>query len=566
MSKAVDQAIERARGQGAGGDLVSAEATIRAAIATNRKAAPLHFELSQILGAQGRGGDVEAALRAAVDCDPLFAPAAYSLCQGLLSMGRLEEGLAVILPMTKVARPEGAALALKGHALKGMGRLEEATEAFRDAIAADPNDPSHHHNLAVALEEADRNAEATNAVRAARALGLDRPETWLVEGRTLVRQDRFEEAESAFRELLRRTPDYPPAFRELGQLIWMRTGDIEAATRDVRAAIAAHPGQPLLRVVEAKILEYAGDPKAAYEALSSITGEGAPAEAELSASQAAISFDPQAALVHAERAERYSPGHPLALSVLAEANLAAGKPAEALKAARRLKAELPLNQHALALEATAQRLAGDDSYKATHDYDSLVHAQLIDTPEGWDSLPDFLHDLATALDTLHKLRAHPIGQSLRGGTQTQQNLLTYRNPALEAFFKAVDGPIRRTLAALGQGDDPVRSRNTGEYRISGAWSVNLQPGGHHVDHLHPAGWLSSACYIDLPPAIDGEGKEGWLRFGHPGIPTDPPLEAEHWVKPQPGLLVLFPSYMWHGTEPFGGEHRRLTIAFDLIPA
>ncbi len=47
--------------------------------------------------------------------------------------------------------------------------------------------------------------------------------------------------------------------------------------------------------------------------------------------------------------------------------------------------------------------------------------------------------------------------------------------------------------------------------------------------------------------------------------TRPKLEAEHFVKPPPGLLVLFPSYMWHGTVPFSGEAPRLTVAFDLIP-
>jgi len=30
--------------------------------------------------------------------------------------------------------------------------------------------------------------------------------------------------------------------------------------------------------------------------------------------------------------------------------------------------------------------------------------------------------------------------------------------------------------------------------------------------------------------------------------------------------VLFPSYMWHGTQPFGGEQDRLTVAFDIVPA
>jgi hypothetical protein len=29
--------------------------------------------------------------------------------------------------------------------------------------------------------------------------------------------------------------------------------------------------------------------------------------------------------------------------------------------------------------------------------------------------------------------------------------------------------------------------------------------------------------------------------------------------------VLFPSYLWHGTNPIRGEEPRLTIAFDCVP-
>jgi hypothetical protein len=50
------------------------------------------------------------------------------------------------------------------------------------------------------------------------------------------------------------------------------------------------------------------------------------------------------------------------------------------------------------------------------------------------------------------------------------------------------------------------------------------------------------------------------------VPTQPVLAAEHAIKPEPGRLVLFPSYMWHGTAPFSGDAERLTIAFDLLPA
>jgi ectoine hydroxylase-related dioxygenase (phytanoyl-CoA dioxygenase family) len=56
-----------------------------------------------------------------------------------------------------------------------------------------------------------------------------------------------------------------------------------------------------------------------------------------------------------------------------------------------------------------------------------------------------------------------------------------------------------------------------------------------------------------------------LRLGQPPFPTEPPLAAARHVRPAPGKLVLFPSYMWHGTEPFTTDESRMTIAFDVVP-
>ena len=117
----------------------------------------------------------------------------------------------------------------------------------------------------------------------------------------------------------------------------------------------------------------------------------------------------------------------------------------------------------------------------------------IDTPSGWSSLDDYLADLADGLAELHVTRTHPVGQSLRHGSQTNQALLRSQHPAVKAFPTAIDGPIRRYIASLGQGKDPVRSRIRRDYAIAGIWSVRLRPGGFHIDHVHPEGWLSSAC-------------------------------------------------------------------------
>ena len=69
-----------------------------------------------------------------------------------------------------------------------------------------------------------------------------------------------------------------------------------------------------------------------------------------------------------------------------------------------------------------------------------------------------------------------------------------------------------------------------------------------------------------PPPLSDDGFDVCIRFGQPPFRTDPPLAAEHYERPKPGRLVLFPSYMWHGTVPFTTDEKRMTIAFDILPA
>jgi uncharacterized protein (TIGR02466 family) len=100
-------------------------------------------------------------------------------------------------------------------------------------------------------------------------------------------------------------------------------------------------------------------------------------------------------------------------------------------------------------------------------------------------------------------------------------------------------------------------------RFAGSWSVRLRGGGHHSNHVHPQGWLSSAFYVDLPPRAEDEPADSaWFTLGAPDERLD--LKVDPWskIEPRAGRLVLFPSWMWHGTVPFrGGE--RLTVAFDV---
>jgi tetratricopeptide (TPR) repeat protein len=530
--------------------------------------APDWIDARRLLGValfeSGEFDSAEALLRAVLAADPNHRPALTPLSELLVASGRAEEARALLEPFAASA-PDLNILTALGQALKACGRLPEAIAVYRQGAQLAPTSAVAEHNLAGALGDHEQFEASGEATARAFAKGLDAPQTWLIHARAHLGSGRLDEAEAAYRETLRRDPVQAEAHAELAQLIWMRTEDAMAAQQALDHAIAAHAGDPVLRLCKARLLEYVGDLAGAYAVLEAAL-RSFPDDAVLhaQAAQVGVYLDPQAALSHARRAYALRPSDDVVVSTLAQAQLAVGDAPAAAAAAAELHERQPLNQHAIALTALAWRLMGDPRYDELYDYQSVVRGWTIDTPDGWSSLGAYLADLATALERRHPFRTHPIGQSLRHGSQSNASLSRSEDPAIRAFFQAIDGPIRRHLAWLGHGGDLLRRRVGAGYRFNGVWSVRLRPNGFHADHVHPRGWLSSACYIALPKAV-AHGHEGWIKFGEPGIPTLPALAPQHFVRPEPGLLVLFPSYMWHGTVPFSGDQLRLTVAFDLLP-
>ena len=70
----------------------------------------------------------------------------------------------------------------------------------------------------------------------------------------------------------------------------------------------------------------------------------------------------------------------------------------------------------------------------------------------------------------------------------------------------------------------------------------------------------------VPDAVkDEKEQQGWIKFGEPVFDLALKNPVRRTIQPVPGRLVLFPSYMWHGTIPFHDAAARTTIAFDVTP-
>jgi tetratricopeptide (TPR) repeat protein len=497
------------------------------------------------------------------------AEVAVATAEALLAEGRGEAAVALLRPFAGAEGADHPVLATCATALKAVGRPLDALPFNEMATRRYAGSAVAWHNLAATLGDLGRGEASLAAIERAFDLGLDGPASWSVRARAALAAGQLELAERSYMEALRRGPGAVETAVELANLNWMRGAELAQAQLILDACFHGGGDPSALLQAKARLLQAGGEAQAAAQLLQAavvrIPGD---VGLVLSAVQAELEAGGLAAAeTLMTTAVRLAPGRIEVLNQLAILELALGRPERALDAASQGLREIPENQSLLAWQATAARQLGDPLYQQLYDYDRMVAAYDIEAPPGWPSLEAYVTDLAQVLRPMHSFARHPFHQSVRHGSQTLQGLLGSEAPALMAFFKAIEASLYSYMARLGQGDDPLRRRNRGGYLVEAAWSVLLGAGGFHLDHFHPRGWISSAFYVETPDgALAGADQAGWLRFGQPPLALHPTLTAEHHVRPRPGRLVLFPSYMWHGTNPFATHEQRLSLAFDVTPA
>jgi predicted Zn-dependent protease len=550
------------------GDLAQAESLLRRALQIDPKWTPTLATLAELLLISGRGVEAVPLLQRAVQGSPAYPRAVLLLVRHYLDAGQPALALETATPWCNSGKVDDDLSALHVAAYAAMGRQSEAVAHYRRLAALAPDNHVATHTLAVALNAANQPEEGERVVR--QTLSRARPTAALhyTQARSLIALERFDQAELALRECVRLEPRRAEAHDSLAQLVWMRTGNIGEATHVLDQTLEKYEHDDALWATKAALLQGAGDARGAYACLAKRASRPQPPPALLvRAGLAALEFEPATALRLAEQAMRAQPNNPTARKLLCAAYLGVGEGVAAMTECATLLQATPDDQYLIAMQTTALRLMNDPRYDSLCDYNKMVLSQPIEAPSGWSDLASFLTEVTSRLNGLHNPRGHRLlYQSLRQGTETTQDLSRSQDPVIQALFHAFAAPIARYRDHIGQGKDPLRRRNRGASRYNGSWSVRLHSAGYHTSHVHPRGWISSACYIQLPDSMRaGHTAEGILSFGAPGMITTPSLDAELSVRPELGQLVLFPSYFWHGTLPFHSEQARLTVAFDVVP-
>jgi len=205
----------------------AAEESFRHALALDPRNVRAHANLGVALRQQNRTAEAIASLENAVRLAPGYALAHTNLGLALQSEGRAEEALRCH-DAALAAKPDYAeAHSNRGAALTRLGRAEEAVASCRIAVQL-KRDATTCGNLGLALQKAERHAEALACFEAAVGFSPDSAEANSNLGVCFIDLCRYDEAIAALGRAVALDPDYAEAYSNLGSALMLRGNTAEA--------------------------------------------------------------------------------------------------------------------------------------------------------------------------------------------------------------------------------------------------------------------------------------------------------------------------------------------------
>lgn len=524
--------------------------------------------LGNALSLSGRREEAIESYSQAVKIHPRYVDAWRNLALGQLEMGRFEDALASFNHCLAIRPSDASAWMGIGNIYRRQNNIDQAIQSFEKALALRPGYAEAHHNLGVCLRIKQRPTEAIGHYQRARDLGLDRAELYQNLGSALVDVQDIHGAIEAYRAAIERNPEDIVSHRDLNKLLW-ELELLDDHLNSYRKALTLRPSSEELTRAYAIALNQ----QASYEEAEQVLQQGLRHWPESSGLKSLLAYSLEelgrwddALKLHGEAVTL--PGAVANQRVsYARALLACQRPDEALPHAEQAVRETPFDQRAIAYLGLCWRMLGDEQDAILNDYENFVQVYDAPYPIKYANREAFNAKLKAVLDALHLSKRHPVEQTLRGGTQTFGDLFDRREPEIAELVTGLCHCIQDYIQQLPQDPShPLLMRRGEGFKFSASWSVRLQRNGYHTMHVHPLGWISSAYYVQVPPEVSESGDYGGgIKFGEPDIDIGPYGTARRIIQPQTGQLVLFPSYMWHGTTPFASEQERMTVAFDVIP-
>lgn len=483
------------------GDAPTAVTLLETAIQRDPRFVDAHNNLGNVFKAVGDLLRAESAYRQAIEIAPTYFDAHFNLGIVLEAMGRFGEARDSYKSALDIQPDFIPAYLNTGNACKALREFDEALEYYGWVLQVEPRNVDALNNMGAVHYELTRHDEAESTYRKALEIDSGHADTLYNLGVLLHELERYDEAVDAYEQAIAARPHYSECYVNLGYTMH-ELGRLDEAER-------------------------------AY--------------------LKAIELDPDNAQAHAN---------------LGDLHLARGESQAALAVSNEF-----LDKHAgdtamLAFKIIALRDCGDeDGARALANMEKLVRPTELEVPEQFDDRSDFNAALARHICAHPSLVDAPASHATRAGKHSGELLVEPKGP-MEAWEKSLREAIEAYRSALPEDSShPFVISMPARYRLT-AWSVVLESQGHQIPHIHPSAWMSGVYYVALPEAVatSGDDTQGWIEFGQPPDHFHGSVEPElKLVKPCEGLLVLFPSYLYHRTIPFDAPGQRISIAFDVLP-
>jgi len=170
-----------------------------------------------------------------------------------------------------------------------------------------------------------------------------------------------------------------------------------------------------------------------------------------------------------------------------------------------------------------------------------------------------------------KRRASPgVTISNRGGWQLNDDLLHWQEPCIGAFARWIHSCVMHLYHTYYPGEFARYLEGIGgelAIRVT-AWA-NINARGHwNILHNHPGRAWSGVYYVQAP-ADSGKIELHDPRPNINMLGLKPPLElfdaVPRQIDPQPGLTLIFPSWLQHSVGTHESDDERISIAFNVNP-
>ena len=542
-----------------------------------RRALPRHPVPANILNSLGNlKGQMQEPAEAigfyekALAQQPNFPDAHFNMGLAYERLGYHDEAASALRKACTLKPTDARFWTALGGTLKSLDQLEDAVTAFDRALEITPGYFRALHNKGVTLRMLQQPEEALKCYTAALTQAAHVPELHFNLACAAYDAGDIKTADASLQRAIGLQPDFVMAHETLNKMYWEH-GDTDRFTQSFEKAIKHAPDATELRVAYADQLKMANRANEAAELLAAALkemGPRAPLHHSLGmlygqTGHTELAVDQLAAAVRlSDNNERYRID--MANFLIQEGDYTSAM--QHLDVAEQLN---PDEQEMWALKGLCWRFTGDEREAWLNNYDLFVQAKRLDTPDGYDNFEHFITELRSTLIAMHDKVQTPLDQSVRGGTQTPGRLLFRPIKVIQDYRGVLEKRVREYLASLpNDPTHPFLRRKAEAFRFSGSWSVRLKTEGYHVNHVHPDGWFSGPTYIEVPKSVHANDPEkaGWVTFGRTGMNLGE--EREHTaveVCPADGLCAFFPSYVWHGTNPFHSNEHRMTTPCDVLP-